>query len=128
MSYTPPFLFINKACDEAVAEVMQQLVSAKLQVLRTFDFHMSPATSKQCACPNHGTGQCDCQLIVLLVYRDRLPPISLVAHGHDGNTWLTLVDSPEQRAAPRSISAIRQALVPLESFPSIEVDQESLRD
>jgi len=96
------FLFVNKACNEAVAEIMQQLVSANLQVLRTFDLQMSRTTFTQCTCPNHGTEQCDCQLVVLLVYRDKLPPTSLVAHGHDGKTWFALVDSPEQRAAPRS--------------------------
>jgi hypothetical protein len=116
MNYTPPFLFLNKACDEAVAEVMQQLVSANLQVLRTFDLQISSTAFMQCTCPNHGTEQCDCQLVVLLVYRDKLPPTSLVAHWHDGKTWFALVDSPEQRAAPRSIAAIQQALVPPGDF------------
>lgn len=124
MSVSPPFLFVNKACDEAVAEAVQQLVSANLQVLRTFDFHNSPSTFTQCTCPNHGTEQCDCQLVVLLVYRDKLPPTSLVAHGHDGKTWFALVDSPEQRAAPRSIAAIRQALVPPGDFQNQNYQQQ----
>ena len=114
MNNPPPFLFVNKACDEAVAEVTQQLLSANLQALRTFDLQMARAALTQCTCPNHGTELCDCQFVVLLVYRDRLPPTSLVAHGHGGKTWFALVDSPEQRAAPRSIAAIRQALVPPE--------------
>lgn len=110
MNSTPPFLFVNKDCDEAVAEVMQQLVSTNLQVLRTFDLQMSRTAFMQCTCPNHGTEQCDCQLVVLLVYFDKLPPISMIAHGHDGHTWFALVDSPEQRAAPRTMAVIRQAL------------------
>jgi hypothetical protein len=114
MAFSPPCLVMTKGCDEAVAEVMQQLVSADLEVLRTFDLQMSRSTFMPCTCPNHGTELCDCQLVVLLVYRDKLPPTSLVAHGHDGKTWFALVDSPEQRAAPRSMAAIRQALVPPE--------------
>lgn len=111
MSYATPFLFVNKPCDEAVAEVMQQLISANLQVLRTFDLKLSKAALAQCICPNHGTEQCDCQFVVLLVYRDKLPPTSLVAQGQDGKTWFALLDSPEQRAAPRSIAALRKALL-----------------
>ena len=116
MNYLSPFLVLDKTCDEAVAEVMQQLVSTNLQVLRTFNFQVSQTAFQQCSCPNHGTEQCDCQMVVLLVYCDKLPPISLVAHGHDGKTWFTLVDSPEQRAAPRSLAAIRNALVPPVSY------------
>jgi hypothetical protein len=121
MINSPPFLFVNKGCDEAVVEVMRQLVSANLQVLRTFDLQMSRTTYSQCTCPNHGTDRCDCQFVVLLVYRDSLPPTSLIAHGHDGKTWFALVDSPEQRAAPRAIAAIRQALVPPEPLQGTEV-------
>lgn len=123
MSFSPPFLFVDKACDEAVAEVMQQLVSANLQVLRTFDFQAARSAQTQCTCPNHGTEHCDCQLVVLLVYRDKLSPTSLVAHGHDGRTWFALVDSPEQRAVPRSMAAIRQALISPEVLPNRENQQ-----
>lgn len=114
MNDSPPFLYVNKACDEAVAEVMQQLASANLQVLRTFDFQLARTGLTQCTCPHHGTEQCDCQFVILLVYRDSLPPTSLVVHGHHGKSWFSLVDSPEQRAAPRTIATIRQALIPLE--------------
>jgi hypothetical protein len=33
-------------------------------------------------------------------------------HSHDGNTWFSLVDTPQQRADPRLEMAIRQALEP----------------
>lgn len=118
MNLSPPFLFLKKTCDEAVAEIIRQLISTNLQVLRTFDLQMSGAAITQCTCPNHGTEQCDCQFVVLLVYPDSLPPVSLVAHGHDGKTWIALVDSPEQRPTPHLMAAIRQALVPLEVFTS----------
>jgi hypothetical protein len=121
MIISPPFLLVNKACDEAVAEVIQQLVSANLQVLRTFDLQISRTAFPQCTCPNHGTEKCDCEFVVLLVYRDSLPPASLIAHGHNGKTWFTLVDSPEQRAAPQSIAAIRQALILPEPLQGAEV-------
>jgi hypothetical protein len=49
-------------------------------------------------------------MVVLLVYGDHYRPISLVAHSHDGNTWISLVDTPQQRADPYLEGAIRQAL------------------
>lgn len=113
-----PFLYLNKACDEAVAEVTQQLLSANFQVLQTFDFQLARTGLAQCTCPNHGTQLCDCQFVVLLIYRENLPPTSLVVHGHDGESWFSLVDSPGQRAAPGSIALIRRALIPLEALQS----------
>lgn len=120
MSYSTPFLFVNKPCDEAVAEVVQQLALSNLQVLRTFDFQISGINSTQCTCPYHGTDRCDCQFVVLLVYQDKLRPTSLVVHGQDGKTWFALVDSPEQRAVPRSIAAIRKALLTPIALPNRE--------
>jgi hypothetical protein len=55
-------------------------------------------------------------MVVLLVYGDDYQPISLVAHCHDGITWFSLVDTPQQRADPRLERTIRQAL-PTESIP-----------
>jgi hypothetical protein len=35
---------------------------------------------------------CDCQMVVLLVYGKENLPVSLVAHGHNGQTWFSLVE------------------------------------
>mgnify|MGYP000878736552 CR=1 FL=1 len=120
MSYSNPFLFVNKPCEEAVAEVKQQLISAELQVVWTFDIKSSQAALTQCICTNHGTEQCDCQMVIMLIYQDKLRPTSLVAHEQDGNTWFAIVDTPEQRAAPGSIAAIQKALVTPTVLPNRE--------
>lgn len=106
------FLLLEKPCDEAIAWVVRQINGAGLQVLRTFDLQVARLTHAECPCPYHGTDQCDCQMIVLLVYGDHYQPISLVAHSHDGSTWFSLVDTPQQRADPRLEATIRQALNP----------------
>ena len=95
------FLIMEKPCDEAMAWVMRQANAAGLQVLRTFDLQMARLAHSECPCPHHGTDQCDCQMVVLLVYADSYRPISLVAHSHDGKTWFSLVNTPQQRADPR---------------------------
>lgn len=121
-------------CDEAIVRVTQAFADSGLQVLRSFDLRaaMSSATRVDnpddrlagqmidwqaalaiptgCACPQHGTDRCDCQMVVMLVYGAANSPATLVAHGHDGCTWMSLVDSPEQRPDPDLMATIVQRL------------------
>jgi len=118
MSDSSPFLILEQPCDDAINWVARQIDRAGLHVVRTFDLLVARQTQASCPCPHHGTEQCDCQMVVLLVYGTGgyTPsigqPISIVAHGYDGQTWFSVVDTPQQRADPRLEAAIRQALVP----------------
>jgi len=112
------FLILEQPCDEAMAWVVRQVSGAGLQILRTFDLQVARIAHTECPCPHHGTDHCDCQMVVLLVYADNYQPISLVAHSHDDKTWLSLVDTPQQRADPRLETAIRQALT-TQNIPSL---------
>ena len=112
------FLILEQPCNEAIAWITRQVSGAGLQVMRTFDLQVARHDPADCPCPHHGTDQCDCQMVVLLVYGDDYQPISLVAHSYDGRTWFSLVDTPQQRADPRLERAIRQAL-PVESISPI---------
>lgn len=105
------FLTVQKPCVDAIAWVVRQCSTADLQVMQTFDLQAARYAHTGCLCPHHGSDQCDCQLVVLLIYADHSQPISLVAHSSDGNTWLSLVDTPQQRADPHLEAAIRRALV-----------------
>lgn len=117
MNENSPFLILEEACEEAIDWVTRRIGFAGLQVVRTFDLHTArhhaDAALENCPCPYHGTDQCDCQMVVLLVYgRDR-QPVSLVAHGHHGQTWFSVVDTPQQRADPHVEATIRRALAPI---------------
>ena len=118
MSDSYPFLILEQPCDEAIAWVISQVSGAGLQVMRTFDLQAARHEHADCPCPHHGTDQCDCQMVVLLVYGDDFQPASLVAHCHVGKTWFSLVDTPQQRADPCLERAIRQAL-PVGSSPAL---------
>jgi hypothetical protein len=119
MSDNFPFLILEQSCDDAIDWVVQQMNSVGLQVARTFDLLVARRTHAGCPCPHHGTEQCDCQMVVLLVYgngnytRSAGQPVSIVAHGYNGQTWFSVVDTPQQRADPRLEAAICQALVPI---------------
>ncbi len=95
-----PFLVLRRDCGEAVRWVSDHLTGAGLQVVQTFDLHAARLDHGHCSCPHHGTEQCDCQMVVLLVYDNGFPPASVVAHSRDGQTWFTLVDSPQQSIHP----------------------------
>lgn len=112
MSDDAPFLILKQTCDVAMEWVVRHLRSAGMQVVRTFNLRDARQACASCPCPRHGTEQCDCQMVVLLVYGGESQPISIVAHGHNNQTWLSLVDTPQQRANPRLEAAVHLALVP----------------
>jgi len=112
MNDTYPFLSVEGPCEEAVSWVVQQASSAGLRIVRSFDLKVARQAHTDCPCPHHGTKQCDCQMIVMLIYGGDHQPISLVAHGYEGKTWFSLVDTPQQRADPGLEATIRQALMP----------------
>lgn len=116
MSDSSTILILEQPCDEAIDWVASHISGAGLRVVRTFDLH--EARYKQgidhaiCPCPHHGTDQCDCQMVVLLVYGTDRQPVSIVAHGHQGQTWFYVVNTPQQRADPQVEATIRRSLVP----------------
>jgi hypothetical protein len=118
MSDTSPFLVLEQTCDDAVDWIIEQFDSAGLQAIRTFDLVVARQANIECPCPHHGTDQCDCQLVVLLVYKPAHVPISIIAHGYDGQTWFSVVDTPQQRADPMLEDAIRHAIIPRASPPA----------
>lgn len=105
-----PFLSINHSCDEALQWTKQQLSQASLRAVQTFDLHIARLAMHDCPCPNHGTEECDCQMVVLLVYGKVAEPATLILHGNDGQTWVSFANDPQQRTDPKLINSIRQAL------------------
>ncbi len=118
---TSPFLSINHPCDEALQWAKKQLLQAGLRPIQTFDLHTARLALHDCPCPNHGTEECDCQMVVLLVYGkaadvSTLPavvntsPATLILHGNDGQTWVSIANDLQQRTDAKLINSIRQAL------------------
>ena len=118
MSDNSPFLILEQSCDVAIDWFVRQISNTGLQVIRTFDLQAARHDQAGCPCPHHGTEQCDCQMVVLLVYGSRghklseRQPVSIVAHGYNGQTWFLVVDTPQQRPDPSIEAAIRLAFVP----------------
>ena len=98
--------------DTALTHATRFLEEKGLQVLRSFDLQVARSVHANCSCPHHGTEKCDCQMVVLLVYAQGKPPITLVVHGHDGQVSFVLVDAPQQDSDQRVVMSVRQLLVP----------------
>jgi hypothetical protein len=119
MISTPPFQVLEQPCEEAIGWVFQQLGDLGLRAVVTFDLQIARIAHTDCPCPHHGTDQCDCQLKVLLVYKTGSKPVTLLIHGHDGRTWLSLINTPQQPVNPCLEALIMKTLVP----PPLPLDQ-----
>ena len=114
MYQTSAILTLQSDSQTAIEGSIRRLEQFGLQVMRSFDLKVARAAHVGCTCPHHGTDQCDCQMVVLLVYGPDGSPVTLVVHGHDSQTHIALVDTPEQRPAPQLVNTIRQAILPVD--------------
>jgi hypothetical protein len=112
ISDNTPFLVLEQPCEEAVEWVAEQVSRAGLSAMRTFDLQVARHAQGLCPCPHHGASQCDCQMVVLLVYQVNQMPITIIAHGYNGQTWFSVVDTPQQRADPHLEATIRRLVAP----------------
>lgn len=122
MSQNVQLVTLQADCEEATTQAAQLLSGAGLQVVRSFDLRSARMAHADCTCPHHGTAECTCQFVVLLVYGQDGAPMSLVVHGHDGQTWLSFVDTPQQPADMKLATRIAQALSPA-NFISVTHEQ-----
>ena len=105
-----PFLSTNCPCDEALPRVSKQLKDAGLRTVQTFDLHSVMSGMHGCSCINHGTEECDCQMVVLLVYGSASEPETLILHGDNKRTWISLGDTVLQNPNHQLQVRIQKAL------------------
>ena len=112
MSALMPFMALDQPCEQVDSWVNQQLTNAGFRVVQTFDLQVARLAHPECPCPHHGADECNCQMVVLLVYRKEDDPATLVIHGQDGRTWLSLTKQEGKRVNPRLEAAIQHTLIP----------------
>lgn len=110
-------LFLSLPADSqtAIPRATQALEANGLSVLPSFDLQVARSSHLHCSCPHHGTEQCDCQMVVLLVYDQADTPVTVVAHTTRGETRFELVDSPQQPAPPQIRDRIQNAFFTLKN-------------
>jgi hypothetical protein len=107
---TSLFLSVNQPCDETLRWTKEQLSQSNLRAVQTFDLQSARTGLHDCPCPHHGTEDCDCQMVVVLVYGKAMDPATLILHGSDGQTWLSLVNNSNQPTDESIRSTIERAL------------------
>lgn len=118
-------LTLDCLSEEAMRWTADALAQADLQVLASFDLRVARAAHTDCACPHHGTAACDCQMVVLLVYGRDGGPATLVLHGRDGRTHLSMADASGQRPPPKLAAALF-AVLSSEAFAQNNQPQNTL--
>lgn len=110
MSALLPFLTLDQSSEQVQAWVRQHLIKDGFRVVQTFDLRDARLAHPDCPCPHHGTEACTCQMVVLLVYRKRGEPVTVVIHGQDDRTWLSVAGSTGKRSNQRLEAAVRRIL------------------
>jgi hypothetical protein len=110
MSTLSPFCIRNCPCDEAVSWTKTQLSQAGLRVLQTFDLNTARQTLADSPCPYHGTSECDCQMVILLIYGITDEPAALIVQGNNGQTWFSFENYPWHQPDPGLRVTIERAL------------------
>lgn len=105
-----PFLSVPHPCEETADRLQRRLLQDGFRALQTFDLHDARLALDDCPCPHHGTAECDCQMVVVLIYGKTREPATLILHGHDGQTWISLAEQPEQTTDASLVRAIERAL------------------
>jgi len=96
--------------EAAISWIKQELLSFGLIVKPSFDLRTAKLAHTECACPHHDSKQCDCQIVVLLVYDENDGPISLIVHCQDRNTNLSMMNTPNVSEEPTLAGKVIHAL------------------
>jgi hypothetical protein len=119
MSNFRPILVLAQTCDQVLSWVRQQLTGVGLRVTQTFDLQVARLAHPDCPCPHHGMDDCNCQMVVLLVYQKQDDPATLVVHGLGGKSWVSLAGPAGKRFNQHLETVVRRALIPhLTNAPS----------
>lgn len=85
----------RKPWKETVKALPGLFQEAGLHLVQSFnlqDARKSLLESTSCKCPHHGTERCNCQYLVYLIYDETAEPVTLVVHGYDDFTEISLDD------------------------------------
>lgn len=94
-----------------IMQLRQILTTGGLSVSQSFDLQIARAAQTGCSCPHHGTQMCDCQMAILQVYGQSDVPITLVVHGTDGKTYVSIVNVPGQKPAEHLLAQVKSLLL-----------------
>ena len=84
---------LNYPSEDTVRQLTEALKRRGLHVVRSFDLRLAMNSSGPCDCPHHGTTDCDCQFVVLLVYGSLIDPITVTIHSNGPSTSVEVIET-----------------------------------
>ncbi len=103
--------------ETAAQAATEALTRRGFRVVRSFDLRSAMATHADreaspwdCECPHHGTAQCTCQFVVLLVYGESGAPVVMTAHSRDAQAQAQIVHDANTQLDPRLVEQVMAAL------------------
>ncbi len=117
---------VHRACGEVVARIRRELGGAGFRTEQSFDLRSALAVTPSCTCPHHGTTGCDCQYNVLLLYGRGAAPLTLVIHGHDGQSWIELSGVSEDQQVADVLARVVRTLAAAQTVPPSEAGDYAL--
>lgn len=111
MSALLPFLVLDQTCDQVLTWVREKLTGADFRVVQTFNLQVARLAHPECPCPHHGTDDCSCQMVVLLVYPKQDDPATLVIHGQERRSWVSVAGPVGKHSNQHFETSIRRILI-----------------
>ena len=102
-----PLIVIQLDCNSAVLQLTTALRSAGYMVLQSFDLHSAMTAYAGCNC---NPDPCACQTVVLLVYAQEGPPVTLICDSDGFQTIVYLVNNSQHSVQPGWIGKLAQLL------------------
>ena len=96
--------------DEVTRCAVRVLSRHGLHSIRSFDLRSALEAWPDCECPHHGTAQCTCQYVVLLVYGPRNTPVTVVVHSNSGRIDFRIMHDSAAVSDPALAERIKVAL------------------
>jgi hypothetical protein len=97
--------------ETAARAATEALTRHGFRVVRSFDLRSAMAAHAECDCPHHGTAQCTCQFVVLLVYDKKGAPAVVTAHSRDIQAQVQIVHDANTHPDPRLVTPVMAALL-----------------
>lgn len=120
-------MLVRCSLDQTIEEVEACFARVGYRALRSFDLQLARASMinrTACTCPHHGTDRCTCQYVVYLVYAEQPEPTTVVVHGYDGQSQIT-VEGAGSGWAQELLAQLEQVLSDLE-LPSAAGTRQSV--
>ncbi len=103
-------ILFNCDSETATQTATTALTRHQLSIVRSFDLRSALGSHLGCDCPHHGTDQCNCQFVVLLIYGQAAEPVVLTTHSRDDWTEARLVHDVNTIPNRQLVEAVMTAL------------------